>query len=228
MTRILQLKAVLRGIRPLIWRRFLVEDSISFEDLHRIIQTVMGWDNYHLYEFNIGNEAISCEEEGFNAAEAGFKKLSASPEFRKMLKQLDPTKGPVTLDVNKMNKILKDMKKTKPKYDTAAQINKLITSEQQKFGYTYDFGDSWRHVITVENIFEPESGKAYPICVDGERSCPPEDCGGVSGYEELLKIKKDKNHPEYEEKIVDWLGEDFDPKEFNTEEVNRKLNRKRK
>ena len=65
MSKILQLKIVLDGITPKIWRRFLVKDNIPFEDLHEIIQIVMGWDNYHLYEFKIENNTISSDGDPF-------------------------------------------------------------------------------------------------------------------------------------------------------------------
>lgn len=58
MPKILQLKISLKGSNPRIWRRFLVEDSISFHRLHVIIQKVMGWENYHLYEFGVNNTQL--------------------------------------------------------------------------------------------------------------------------------------------------------------------------
>jgi len=66
-----------------------------------------------------------------------------------------------------------------------------------------------------------------PIIVDFlNEACPPEDCGGIWGYMELLEILKDPNHPEYEDRIEDWLGEDFDSEYFNLEEVNKKFRKK--
>ncbi len=67
MIKILQLKIRLNGVRPAIWRRFLVEDSISFKKLHKILQVVMGWENYHLYEFEVENMKIGvpCEDYDF-------------------------------------------------------------------------------------------------------------------------------------------------------------------
>lgn len=70
--------------------------------------------------------------------------------------------------------------------------------------YEYDFGDGWSHEVTLVGILLKESGRKYPICLDGARACPPEDCGGVGGYEELLQILDDPSHEEYES-MVDWL-----------------------
>ena len=229
MAKILQLKIALNGIKPEIWRRFLVEDSISFKRLHKTIQTVMGWEDYHMYKFCIDNEEIVPEEEGYNLAESSFNKLFKSPEFMKMLEQLDMKKGSATLDVDKMNKMLHEMEQNKAKnqYDINSKINQLIKSEKQKFTYLYDFGDSWEHTIVVEKILEKDQSKKYPICLEGERACPPEDCGSIPGYYNLIKIRKNKKHPQYEELIVEWLGEDYDPELFIVDWVNAKLHGKR-
>lgn len=50
---------------------------------------------------------------------------------------------------------------------------------RERFLYEYDFGDNWQHQIRVEAIFTPESNCFYPVCIDGKRACPPEDCGGA-------------------------------------------------
>lgn len=189
----------------------------------------MGWENYHLYEFKIGNESIIPEEEGYNLAESSFKKLFNSPEFIKMLEQKDLSKGSASLDVNEMNKILKNIEKneTKKQHGVTAKINQLIKSENQKFTYIYDFGDCWEHTAVVEKIFDKDNSKKYPICMDGGRNCPPEDCGSVYGYDELMKIRKNKNHRYYKERIVDWLGEDYDPELFVVDWVNAELHGKK-
>jgi len=90
--------------------------------------------------------------------------------------------------------------------------------------YLYDFGDGWEHLVLLEGILLKEKGVKYPRCVAGERACPPEDCGGVLGYEHLLEILKNPNHPEYEF-YVTWLQRHvtdyypFDPDFFDPEEV---------
>ncbi len=83
--------------------------------------------------------------------------------------------------------------------------------------YDYDFGDNWGHKIILEKIFPGDGGK-YPRCIDGARACPPEDCGGVGGYEDLLNIVKNPKHPEYKD-MLEWLGGDFTVEEFDCKEV---------
>lgn len=94
-----------------------------------------------------------------------------------------------------------------------------LLSKGDKFGYVYDFGDNWQHDIKIEKVLESESGVIYPICLAGERACPAEDCGGPWGYQNMLEVLKDPEHEDYED-YYEWLGEEFDPEEFDLDEVN--------
>jgi hypothetical protein len=98
------------------------------------------------------------------------------------------------------------------------KIADYFSMENRSVDYVYDFGDNWVHKVELEKILPAEEGINYPICVKGKRACPPEDCGGIWGYEELLEILKNPNHEEYEE-TLEWLGEDFDPEHFDPKEV---------
>jgi len=98
----------------------------------------------------------------------------------------------------------------------------VAPAEKDKFVYEYDFGDSWRHVILVEKIMPPEKGVHYPRCIKGRRACPPEDVGGVWGYEGMLAALKDPSHPEHE-MYMEWIGDDFDPAAFDLKEANAAL-----
>jgi Plasmid pRiA4b ORF-3-like protein len=84
--------------------------------------------------------------------------------------------------------------------------------------YTYDFGDNWEHTVKFEKILPREKDIAYPRCIDGKRACPPEDCGGVGGYEDFLEIIMDPHNQSYDE-MLEWVGGDFDPEHFNPDEV---------
>jgi hypothetical protein len=84
--------------------------------------------------------------------------------------------------------------------------------------YEYDFGDGWEHELTLEAILPRQRGQKFPLCVDGARACPPEDCGGVYGYETLLAVIQDPTHEEYES-TFEWLGGRFDPDTFDPKRV---------
>jgi prevent-host-death family protein len=94
------------------------------------------------------------------------------------------------------------------------QISHYLSPQNPKAIYVYDFGDGWEHTITFEKVLPREKGKSYPTCLKGKRACPPEDCGGVWGYKNLLEIIADPDHEEYDARI-EWLGEDFDPEAFD-------------
>lgn len=88
--------------------------------------------------------------------------------------------------------------------------------------YDYDLGDGWEHLIEVVSV-EPYTASVPPVEVlDGARSAPPEDSGGPSGYEHLLDALNDPDDPEHDE-VVAWLGDAFDPEEFDIHAVNSRL-----
>jgi hypothetical protein len=102
----------------------------------------------------------------------------------------------------------------------------LIKQKGRTFSYLYDFGDSWEHEVILEDsrYFNPDLQS--PIeCLDGARACPPEDVGGVPGYDEFCKALKDPNHEEHES-YKEWLAGFawydgvFDTEKFDIEKVN--------
>ncbi|WP_213819002.1 IS1096 element passenger TnpR family protein [Garciella nitratireducens] len=90
------------------------------------------------------------------------------------------------------------------------------------FTYTYDFGDNWVHEILVEDIYEQEEKRKYPVCLDGERRGPVENIGGPWGYMELLNIIENPEDPQYQQ-VIEWLGQDFDPEQFDINRINKEL-----
>ena len=84
--------------------------------------------------------------------------------------------------------------------------------------YLYDFGDSWEHNVVLEGYIFKESKVKYPVCIDGERACPPEDCGGVPGYYELLETLSNPNAEEYKE-IKEWVGKNWNSEQFEKKSV---------
>jgi len=84
--------------------------------------------------------------------------------------------------------------------------------------YEYDFGDGWEHAVVLEQVMLRVPGKKYPACIDGARACPPEDCGGVSGYEQMLVTLSDPGHPEHDS-MLEWVGGRYDPAAFDPRKV---------
>jgi hypothetical protein len=92
--------------------------------------------------------------------------------------------------------------------------------------YLYDFGDSWHHEIKLEAVSRPEPDTFYPRVVKGARSCPPEDCGGTPGYEDLLEILLDPAHEEFDHMRA-WVGPKFNAEVFSLDAVNQRLRKNR-
>lgn len=178
---IYQLKVTLNGIRPPIWRRILVPSDIRLGKLHRVLQSVMGWDNYHLHQFVAGGIMYGTHGDEFG----------------------------MDLDVEDEDK---------------CKLHDLLKTEKKTIRYEYDFGDSWEHTILLEKILPYEVDQKLPRCLKGKRACPPEDCGGVWGYQELLEKLESPDDPEHQE-MIEWLGGEFDSEAFDIDEVNQTLSR---
>jgi hypothetical protein len=103
-------------------------------------------------------------------------------------------------------------------------VSKVLTDKIKNFEFVYDFGDDWRHEIVVEDVFPEVVGVKYPLCVDGERACPPDDIGGVYGFYDYLEILADPSHEEYEN-MLSWSGE-FNSEKFDKEEVTKRMQKK--
>ncbi|MEN9632753.1 MAG: hypothetical protein RL077_1157 [Verrucomicrobiota bacterium] len=178
---IYQLKVVMLGSAPPIWRRLQVPGDAKLDWLHAVLQVTIGWTNSHLHQFKVGEICYSDTRHH-------------SAEFEDDQKILEERK-----------------------FD----LRQIAPREQDVILYEYDFGDSWDHEITVEKILQntAASSSTSARCLDGARACPPEDCGGISGYEDLLKILGNRKHPEHK-RMKEWLGRPVDAAAFDVEKTN--------
>lgn len=173
-TTIYQLKIVLQGIQPQIWRRIQVPADIDLHDLHVAIQAAMGWTNSHLHSFDFEGIGYTAHyEEG-------------------------------------------DLEELRMEDERGVALSELISAPKDAFTYDYDFGDSWEHIVTLEKVLSPIADTKYPLCLEGKRACPPEDCGGVYGYASLLKILRKPSHEDYQD-MKTWVGRKFDPEAYDVE-----------
>lgn len=173
------IKVTLLGTSPPVWRRILVPREITLRNLHRTLQTVMGWTNSHLHQFVFQRPRLSDR-----GSRVGSK--------------------------------IADENRTK--------LGELIGTVGARLLYEYDFGDGWQHELLLEEVLLGDEFFRQ-ICVAGQRNCPPEDCGGSTGFSELLKALQDSTHPEHDD-IREWVG-DFVPESFSADEINRRLRRRK-
>lgn len=99
------------------------------------------------------------------------------------------------------------------------RLDQVLKAEKDKLFYEYDFADGWLHEIVLEKILPFDTQAILPVCIKGLRACPPEDIGGVCGYDMFLDITADPSHPDYEA-MLEWVGEDFDAELFDLKQVN--------
>jgi hypothetical protein len=98
------------------------------------------------------------------------------------------------------------------------KIKDYFNDTNTKAIYVYDFGDNWRHTIKFEGQFDADPKKTYPACLKGKNACPPEDVGGIWGYEDFLKTIADPKHVDYKN-MKEWVGEDFNPNDFDSNKI---------
>jgi hypothetical protein len=178
--RLFQLRISLCDIQPEIWRRIQVKDC-TLHRVHEYIQRAMGWEDCHLYRFEVaGAEYMDpdCMKEEIVAEDARSMCLG----------DVVPENG-----------------------------------RAMEFRYVYDFGDEWAHVVRFEGCLVATPRARYPVCLEGERACPPEDVGGAGGYEQYLDALADPQHPEHR-RLRAWRGP-FDPEEFASDAVTKRLRR---
>jgi len=89
--------------------------------------------------------------------------------------------------------------------EDSVRLADLIKSGTKRFLYEYDFGDDWRRLITIEKVTPIDTGSKLPDCLDGARACPPEDCGSIPGYEDLVEAFNDDSPADEQEGLVDGV-----------------------
>ncbi len=109
-----------------------------------------------------------------------------------------------------------------PEDEAEINLDEVLSRTGDAFIYLYDYGDGWEHSIVLEKKLEEDPEATYPWCLSGERSGPPEDCGGVDGYEAFLEAVGDPKHEEHEA-MLEWIGGEFDPEKFDIDWINELL-----
>ncbi|GIX19210.1 MULTISPECIES: plasmid pRiA4b ORF-3 family protein [Sphingomonadales] len=179
-TEIATLRIELNDSDPLIWRELEVPTSITLKVLHEIVQTAMGWLDYHLWEMVIDHQTYGLPmDEDWGTAP---RKVASRTRLRDVL-------APGTTRIH----------------------------------YVYDFGDYWEHSLIIRDVRAGDRSTAYPRFIAGERNCPPEDCGGIPGFYEMLEARNDPDHPDHAD-VSEWL-DDYDPDELDVFPINGILGR---
>lgn len=185
-----------------ITRKIIVHPDIPFYALHLVIQGAFGWLNYHLHSFSIYRE---------DTPEKEFRKLFGLPK-KEYLPEMEL--------VGSLEEMAYEDATVKDKrLEIGTRLSDYLPA---KICYIYDFGDHWHHFIEVVKSHDHYEGPV-PLCLKGKGNTPPEDVGGISGYQRFIEIFKDKKHPEHEEHKT-W-ARSLNYADFDIEKANKRINR---
>ncbi len=199
---------------PLVWRRIILPAGATFYRLHQIIQRITnflsfyGDHPYHLYEFDLvkTNQRVTDDEEAYDEHQYYLKN---SGVYQKRLKMMPEDLRQYEIQHQEM--LRKDVKKPKRMLiDNYLETYKVIS-------YDYDFGGGWNFQIMLEEIVD-DYYFGYPTLLDGAENSPPEDVGGISGFEDFKGAYYDENHPDHEATLK-WAKTVFYT-EYNPEDKN--------
>lgn len=233
------LKVTLDYVEPAVWRTFQIPISASLDDLHLVLQIVMGWENEHLYDFRVGKQTYSPPQElfdplGYQEPVEELDEEEAKQQLADGLKQMldliqHPDQQPERQAM--LTSLLTGAGGASPLLGAEEEdsgitsVGDVLKRSRSKMTYTYDFGDGWQHSIVVEKARVTTNSEQPAICLDGAGACPPEDCGGPWGYQRILAAVEQPDDPELEDER-EWLEgwhENFDPHHFDRKAVNRTL-----
>ena len=205
MNDMLQFRAWLVDSEPEIWRTLVLDPRLTLEQLHTVLQIAFGWQNCHMHQFH--------EEDGRRYT------------------------TPVSFDRDFNEGVIDERK---------ICLADVFSECVKSLAYEYDFGDSWIHGVELQARVDPEKieypfdtfvtegrsvfpgKKRAAMCIGGERSGPPEDCGGFHGLDDLLKLrgKPKKSLTPDDREMLEWL-DDWDPEAMDLSDINRNLGRVR-
>jgi len=185
-----------------VWRKVIVPLNYSFRELHKIIQKLFNWQDYHLHEYFVYSEEKD-DSKWFNHSEY-------HRDGYRVILNLTMNQNYLEYNMYEMNYQDQDFKLA---VENEVKLKDVITA---KIKYIYDYGDYWQHYIETEEIIEDYKSNK-PTLLAGEGTAPPEDVGGVDGFSKFLQILSNPNHEEYEF-MQEWAkSQRF--KEYDSEKI---------
>lgn len=187
------LRVDLKHTKPKIWRRLQIPANLTLSQVHEVLQIAMGWHNCHLWQFIDGRRNMYLYSDEAFDSSLNLPKDLLSFMGSDFGEELNPDDY---------------------------QIGDFLQQSGDWLDYEYDFGDSWEHRLKLEK-YSTEAG--VPKLLKAVNACPPEDCGGVWGYDEILETLQKKRKNANDKELIEWLGTGFDPGSVDLEDINRRL-----
>jgi len=180
----------LSGTKPPLWRRLELASDLFLDEVHEILQVAFGWTDSHLHQFGSGPRYYSPETEYYLCP---FQEEEGEPGVP----------------------------------EEAVRLDEVLAEPGDKLFYVYDFGDDWEHVIRLDAVTPrdnavpnwpgPPATAPAAVCLDGRRDGPPEDCGGVGGYE-LISAAIDPFNPDHSDAVIEFermYGSEIRPQSYS-------------
>ena len=196
---LLQVKVSIVGSDPAIWRLLEIDPSLTLDEIHKALQTAVGWRDSHLHSFTDTDPYVRLR------AVNGIVR--------------EPRRW-VSLD------LLEDNDEDLPETDWT--LGQILTPESGPLFYEYDFGDGWIHRLELTGSVPTPANAPRARLLDGARRAPLEDCGGIGGYHDLLDTLADPGHEDHRglQAWVAWTAgpwQEFDPEKLDIDAVNNEL-----
>ncbi|MFA5843487.1 MAG: plasmid pRiA4b ORF-3 family protein [Coriobacteriia bacterium] len=198
----------LEDIEPAVWRRVLVPERFTLNGLHRVVQATFGWQDYHLhrFEFESWTAVLPDEVEWDPPGQEWCERMLADG-----------------VEPSYVQRVM-----APPADERRIRLTHLVGWEINKFEYRYDFGDDWLHLIQIEGVEEIDA-RRLPALLGGACSAPPEDCGGLPGYEQIQRTYAGEPVDDWGQELADWvrgnMGPMWTPESFDAALIEDRLSR---
>ncbi len=194
-----------------IWRELVVPSNITLELLAFVLIDAMGWKHEHMYQFKGKNNVFYVNSRQLKEENDSFLGFFSHYENKNSEK--------ISLEMVLQPKAASKREQSDASTGSAEQQARL-KSKGERLKFEYDFGDSWEHDIWVKGARDYAPGEEPVIkLLKARGECPPEDCGGVWGYAELLEVNKKKRKSAEDKERLEWydIPKDYDPEDCDLE-----------
>lgn len=204
-----QYLVTLEHVKPQVWRQIILPADLDFYDLHSVIQTAMGWTDSHLFGFSLK------EKESNHIIQLVGDDETVEEHFARAKHYMQHPPEQDSYEYSMYQRFIR-------KQVLLARDVTLDSYVEQnlEFRYTYDFGDSWDHLVKIEKVLDDYADET-PTLIAGKGDCPPEDVGGPPGYDEFKRVMRDKQDPEHMH-MKEWAKEQGF-KKFKLASINKEL-----
>ena len=195
-----------------IWRELVVPSNITLELLAFVLIDAMGWKHEHLYQYRGKDNILYKNSREIKESANSFMVFLSRAQYQNSEK--------TTLEMVLQPKAASKQAQNDARISSAEHKQNRPTAKSERLKFEYDYGDSWEHDLWVKGARDYAAGEEPVIkLLKAHGECPPEDCGGVWGYAELLELNKKKRKSAEDKERLEWynIPKDYDPEDCDLE-----------